>query len=173
MKRIILIVCCLMLSLASFAQKYDTGFKQTHRLKISGKTTIMKGQLTYDGEEQLSMIYSDPEGDYFIIDGTQIKMNLLGKKATVDSDKVPMTKLQRATLLNCLNGNWEQAAKDNNAKSTVNEKLGFRTVEIASDKVVPRGGYKSLSITYRIKDGKVTRLVLEDAVGIEDTYEMQ
>ena len=81
MKRITLVICCLMLSLASFAQNYDTGFKQTHRLKISGKTTIMKGQLTYDGKDQLSMIYSDPEGDYFIIDGTQIKMNLLGKKA--------------------------------------------------------------------------------------------
>ena len=172
MKRITLIVCALMLSLASFAQTYDTEFKHTHRLKVNGKTTVMKGRLTYDGSDKLSMIYSDPDSDYFIIDGAQIKMNLYGKKTEMDSEKVSMIKLQRATLLNCLNGNWEQAAKDNNATATSSEKLGFRTVNIVSGKVVPRGGYKSVSITYRIKDGKVTRLTLEDAVGIEDTYEM-
>ena len=173
MKRIILIVCALMLSLASFGQKYDTDFKHTHRMKVSGKTTVMKGHLDYDGKENLNMIYSDPEGDYFIVDGSVIKMNLYGKKAELDAEKVPMIKLQRATLLNCLAGNWEQAAKENNAKATSSDKLGFRTVNIVSEKVVPRGGYKSVSITYRIKDGLVTRLALEDAVGIEDTYEMQ
>ena len=76
MKRIILIVCTLMLSLASFGQKYDTDFKHTHRMKVSGKTTVMKGHLDYDGKENLNMIYSDPEGDYFIVDGSVIKMNL-------------------------------------------------------------------------------------------------
>ena len=173
MKRIILIICTLMLSMASFGQTYDTNFKQTHRLKLSGKTSVLKGHLNYDGKDQLQMIYSDPEGEYFIIDGSQIKMNLYGKKAELDADKVAMIKLQRATLLNCLSGNWEQAAKENNAKATTSEKLGFRTVSIVSEKAVPRGGYKSVSLTYRIKDGMVTRMVLEDAVGIEDTYEMQ
>lgn len=173
MKRIILLACALMLSLASFGQKYDTDFKHTHRLKVNGKTTVMKGHLDYDGKEHLNMIYSDPAGEYFVIDGSQIKMNLYGKKAELNADKVPMIQLQRATLLNCLAGNWEQAAKDNNAKASTSEKLGFRTVSIVSDKVVPRGGYKSVTITYRVKDGMVTRLVLEDAVGIEDSYEMQ
>ena len=172
MKRIALILCALVLSVASFGQNYDTNFKHTHRLKISGRTTLMQGHLKYDGGDQLSMIYSDPEGEYFVIDGSQIKMNLYGKKADLDASKVAMVKLQRATLLNCLNGNWEVAAKENNATATTSEKNGFRTVNIVSGKVVPRGGYKSVSITYRIKDGMVTRLSLEDAVGIEDTYEM-
>ena len=173
MKRIMLLACALMVSLASFAQKYDTDFAQTRRLKASGKTTEMKGHLTFDGKDQLKMDYSDPAGDYFIVDGNMVKMNLMGKSAEVDATKVPMVSLQRATLLNCLSGNWEQAAKDNNATSSVTEKTGFRTVKIAAQGAVPRGGYKSVTLTYRIKDGRVSRLILEEPGGIENTYEMR
>ena len=162
-----------MLSLASFATSYDTDFTHTKRLKVSGRTFNMKGHLTYDGKEKLDMIYSDPEGDYFCVDGTQVKMNLLGVKTDMDSEKVAMVKLQRATLLNCLTGNWEQAAKDNNATTEVSEKTGFRTVKITAGGVIPRGGYKSVTLTYRIKDGRVTRLVLEEPAGIENTYEIR
>jgi len=163
----------MLLSVASFAQTYDTDFTQTRRLKVSGKTTVMKGHLTFDGAEKLTMDYSDPAGDYFIIDGNTVKMNLQGKKAEMDASKVQMVTLQRATLLNCLSGKWEQAAKDNNATTEVTEKTGFRTVKITANGVVPRGGYKAVVLTYRIKDGKVTRLVLEEPAGIENTYEIK
>lgn len=173
MKRIALLLCALLLSAVSFAQKYDTDFTQTRRLKMSGKTTVMKGHLTFDGDQKLTMDYSDPAGEYFIIDGNQVKMNLYGKKADLDSEKVPMVKLQRATLLNCLSGRWEQAAKDNNATSEVTEKTGFRTVKITAGGVIPRGGYKAVILTYRIKDGTLTRMVLEEPAGIESTYEIR
>ena len=173
MKRIILFACALMVSLASFAQQYDTDFTQVRRLKASGKTTNMKGHLTFDGKERLNMDYSEPAGEFFIIDGNMVKMDLMGVKAEMDAEKVPMVKLQRATLLNCLTGNWEQAAKDNNATTSVTEKTGFRTVKIAAQGVVPRGGYKAVTLTYRIKDGRISRLILEEPGGIETTYEMK
>ena len=173
MKRIIIIACALLLSAAAFAQTYDLDFTQTRRLKASGKTSVMKGHLSFDGKDQLKMDYSDPAGDYFIVDGNKVDMNLLGVKAELDAEKVPMVALQRSTLLNCLSGKWEQAAKDNNATSEVTEKTGFRTVKITAKGVVPRGGYKSVTLTYRIKDGRVTRLILEEAAGIENTYEMR
>ncbi len=119
------------------------------------------------------MIYSDPEGDYFIIDGNMVKMSLMGKSGELDATKVPMVALQRSTLLNCLTGNWEQAAKDNNATTEVTEKTGFRTVKITAAGVIPRGGYKAVILTYRVKDGRVTRLVLEEPAGIENTYEIK
>ena len=173
MKRIIVFACALLLSAAAFAQTYDLNFTQTRRLKASGKTTVMKGHLTYDGKDHLNMDYSDPAGDFFTIDGNMVKMNLMGVKGEMDAEKVAMVKLQRSTLLNCLSGNWEQAAKDNNADSSVTEKTGFRTVKITAKGAVQRGGYKSVVLTYRIKDGIVTRLVLEEPGGIETTYEMQ
>ena len=156
MKKIAIILCALLLSATSFAQTYNLDFTQTRRLKVSGKTTVMKGHLDYDGKEKLSMTYSDPEGDYFIIDGNMVKMSLMGKSGELDANKVPMVALQRSTLLNCLSGNWKQAAEDNNATTSVTE-----------------NGYKSVTLTYRIKDSRVSRLILEEPAGIENTYEMR
>ena len=102
-----------------------------------------------------------------------VKMNLYGKKAELDAEKVKMVKLQRATLLNCLSGNWEQAAVDNNAETTVTEENGLRNIVITAKGKVPRGGYSSVELTYRIKDGVLVRMVLVEAIGIVNTYDMR
>ena len=96
-----------------------------------------------------------------------------GKKAELDAEKVKMVKLQRSTLLNCLSGNWEQAAEDNKADLTVTEKNGLKTVTIVAKGKVPRGGYSSVELTYRIADNVMTKMVLEEAIGIINTYEIK
>lgn len=96
-----------------------------------------------------------------------------GKKAELDAEKVKMVKLQRATLLNCLSGNWEQAAIDNNADLTIDEKDGLKMVSIVAKGKVPRGGYTSVELTYRLSDGMMTKMVLEEVIGIINTYEIQ
>ena len=171
MKHIALIIITMLLSVGAFAQKtYDTDFTQTKVMKVSGKTTNKAGHITFDGNDQLSMTYTDPEGDYFIIEGNMVKINMDGKKADLDAEKVKMVKLQRATLLNCLSGNWEQAAEDNNADLTVTEEGGLKTVAIVARGKAPRGGYSSVELTYRTSDGVMTQMVLEEAIGIKNTY---
>lgn len=161
-------------SLVAFAQQhYDTDFVQTKVVKVSGKTTEKAGHLVFDGVDHLTMTYTQPEGEFFNIEGTQVKMNLDGKKADINSEKVKIVKLQRATLLNCLTGNWEQAAVDNNAEVTTTENDGFKTITITAKGKVPRGGYSSVILTYRIADNILTRMVLEEAVGAINTYEMK
>ena len=173
MRRFALMIVAMLLSLASFAQQYDMDFTQTRVVKVSGKTTEMAGHLTFDGVDHLTMDYSDPEGDYFYIEGNTVKINLLGKKAELNAEKVKMVRLQRSTLLNCLTDNWEQAAVDNNAETTVTEQDGLRNIVITAKGKVPRGGYSSVELTYRIKDGMLTRMVLEEGIGIINTYEMK
>ena len=174
MKHITLIVFALLFSVSAFAQQiFDTDFTQTKLMKVSGKTTDKAGHLVFDGNDHLSMIYSEPEGDYFIIEGNQVKINMDGKKADLDADKAKMVKLQRATLLNCLSGNWEQAAEDNNADLTVTEENGFRNVLIKAKGKVPRGGYSSVELTYRLSDGMMIKMVLEEAIGVINTYEIK
>ena len=119
------------------------------------------------------MIYSEPQGDYFIIEGNQVKINMDGKKADLDANKVKMVGLQRATLLNCLSGNWEQAAIDNNEETTVTEDKGMRIISINAKGKVPKGGYKSVELTYRLSDGGMVRMVLEEAAGVINTYEIK
>jgi outer membrane lipoprotein-sorting protein len=174
MKRISLIIIAVLFSVTAFAQqKYNTDFTQTKVMKLSGKTTNKVGHIVFDGNDQLRMIYSEPQGDYFIIEGNKVKMNLDGKKAELDAEKVKMVKLQRATLLNCLSGNWEQAAADNNAETTITEDKDLKTISIKAKGKVPKGGYKSVILTYRLSDGGMVKMVLEEAIGVINTYEIK
>lgn len=172
MQRIYLIIAIVLLSTASFAQQlYDIDFIQTKVVKVSGKTTEKAGHLVFDGNDQLSMVYSDPEGEFFIIEGNEVKMNLDGKKAEINADKLKAVKLQRATLLNCLTGNWEQAAADNNAEITTEEEEGFNTITLTAKGKVPRGGYASVVLKYDT-DGVLVKMILEESVGAINTYEL-
>ena len=174
MKHITLIIIAMLLSVAAIAQQtYDTDFTQVKLMKVSGKTTDKAGHITFDGNDQLTMTYTRPEGEYFIIEGNMVKINMDGKKAELDAEKVKMVGLQRATLLNCLSGNWEQAAEDNNADLTITEEGGLKTVSIVAKGKVPRGGYNSVELTYRLSDGMMTKMVLVEAIGIQNTYEMK
>lgn len=174
MKRITLIIIAVLFSITAFAQQtFNTDFTQTKVMKLSGKTTNKVGHIVFDGKDQLRMIYSEPQGDYFIIEGNQVKINMDGKKADLDAEKVKMVKLQRATLLNCLSGNWEQAAIDNNAETTVTEDKGLKIISINAKGKVPKGGYKSVELTYRLSDGGMVKMVLEEAIGIINTYEIK
>lgn len=174
MRRITLTLMMVLFAIAAIAQQqYDTDFTQTRFIKISGKTTHKAGHLVFDGQDHLSMEYSVPEGEYFYVDGNHVKMNLNGKKAELDAEKVKLVKLQRATLLNCIAGNWEQAAIDNNAETTVTEENGLRNILIKAKGKVPRGGYASVDLTYRINDGMLIKMVLEEAIGVINTYEMK
>ena len=173
MKHITLILIAMLFSVTAIAQKtFDTDFTQTKLMKISGKTTDKAGHLTFDGVDQLTMIYTEPEGDYFKIEGNMVKINMDGKKVELDAEKVKMVGLQRSTLLNCLAGNWEQAAVDNNAELTVKEEKGMKTVSIVANGKVPKGGYKSVELTYRLSDNALVKMMLEEAIGIINTYEI-
>ncbi|MBQ6728622.1 MAG: hypothetical protein IJQ83_00650 [Bacteroidales bacterium] len=173
MKHITLIIIAVLFSITAFAQQtFDTDFTQTKLMKISGKTTDKAGHLTFDGADQLSMIYTEPEGDYFKIEGNMVKINMDGKKVELDAEKVKMVGLQRSTLLNCLSGNWEQAAADNNAELTVTEEKGLKNISIVAKGKVPKGGYKSVELTYRLSDNALVKMVLEEAIGIINTYEI-
>ena len=174
MKHIALIAIAVLFSFSAFAQQtYDTEFTQTKLMKISGKTTNKIGHIFFDGNDQLSMVYSTPQGEYFNIEGKMVKINMDGKKAELDSEKVKMVQLQRATLLNCLSGKWEQAAADNNADLIITENNGIKTVSIIARGKVPRGGYNSVELSYRLSDGVMTKMVLEEAIGIINTYEIK
>lgn len=171
MKRFGLILVAMLLSVAAFAQKqFDADFSQTHLVKVSGKITEMAGHINFDGVDHLTMDYTNPEGEFFYISGNTVMMDLNGKKAVLDAAKVKMVDLQRTTLLNCISGNWEQAALDNNAETSVTEKNGMRNIVLTVKGKVPRGGYSSVQLTYRMKDNMLVKMVLEEAIGIVDTY---
>jgi hypothetical protein len=77
----------------------------------------------------------------------------------------------RNTLLNCITGNYEAAAKDNDASLIVSEKDGIKTVTLLARKQAVKG-YSRIVMDYNRK-GLPVRMVLDEFTGIETEYTFQ
>lgn len=175
MKRLALITLLIFATIVTWAQhSYDADFTQIKVTRGSETTVEKAGHLVFDGAENLVMIYSQPEGESFIIEGNLVKINMDGKNLVLHADKVKSVGSQRATLLNCMAGNWEQAAIDNDAETTITEENGNRTIFIDArkSKKAAKGGYITVTVTYRIADGALLTMILEQKNGVINTYEM-
>lgn len=153
------------------AQTIESDFQQTRFIKASGKSTESNGKLKFQNPDKLNMTYTNPAKDYFIIDGKTVKINLKGKKATIDTDKNTVMRTQKNTLLNCIKGNWKEAASDNNADINVTEKSKEKNVTITAKKANLKG-YSKITLTYRKTDNMLTEMILEEFNGIVNTYKM-
>ena len=98
-------------------------------------------------------------------------MNIRGKKSVVDTEKNAAVRGQRNTLMNCIAGNWKQAAADNNAETSVSEKGANKVVTLTAKKTGTRG-YAKIVITYRKSDNLPVEMVMEDFNGTVTTYKM-
>ncbi len=175
MKKLTIIAFLIISTIATWAQRtYDADFTQIKVTKGSETMVEKAGHLVFDGAENLVMTYSQPEGESFIIEGNLVKINMDGKNVVLNADKLKSVGSQRATLLNCMAGNWEQAAIDNDAETTIIEEDGNRTIFIDARgaKKTVKGGYITVTVTYRIADGALLTMILEQKNGVINTYEM-
>ena len=170
MKKLLTIVIA-MLTFAASAQKVEARFTESKFIKASGKTIEAEGNLKLFSADKIELRYTNPAGDYFIIDGKTISTSVKGKKTVVDTEKNASMRTFRNTLMNCVNGEWKQAATDNNAESSVVEKGANKVVTLSAKKAVPRG-YSKIIITYRKSDNIPVELVFEEFNGTVTTYQI-
>jgi outer membrane lipoprotein-sorting protein len=170
MKKLLTIVI-VMLTFAASAQKVEARFTESKFIKASGKTIEAEGNLKLYSADKIELRYTNPAGDYFIIDGKTISTSVKGKKTVVDTEKNASMRTFRNTLMNCVNGEWKQAATDNNAESSVTEKGANKVVTLSAKKTAPRG-YSKIVITYRKSDNIPVELVFEEFNGIVTTYKI-
>ncbi len=169
MKKMILALVALALcSTAALAQNFEGTFTQAKTLKVSGRVIKSEGTITFTAPDQLAMLYTKPEGDYFIVDGPLVRMDMRGVSADIDTRKNELVATQRSALLNSIAGKYEQVAEDMNATCTVREKNGQKHVEIKARKVLNKG-YSGMELDYD-KNGRITRMVLEEFGGISTEY---
>ena len=167
MKKILLFAVLVLCARFAAAQTTECKFTQARTIQASGKVIRSEGVISYKSPDQLTMTYTDPKGEYLVISGPMLRSNTLGQKISVDTDKNARFKVLRNTLLNCIDGNYEQAAKDNDADLSVSEKNGVKTVQMKARKAAPRG-YSRIIMEY-IK-GLPVRMVLEEFGGISTEY---
>jgi len=168
MKKVLFVAILLCGALAAFAQQTtDCSFTQARTIQASGKVIHSEGVISFKAPDQLTMTYTNPAGEYLIISGPMLRSNTQGQQLSVDTDKNARFRTLRNTLLNCINGAYEQAAKDNDAELSVSEKNGRKTVSMTARKAAPRG-YSKIILEY-IK-GLPVRMVLEEFGGISTEY---
>ena len=165
----ILTLALLLCGIAAGAQDLEGTFIQAKTLKVSGRVIKSEGTLSYTAPDQLAMLYTKPEGDYFIIDGPFLRMDLRGISLDVNTDNNKTVKAQRNAILYGIAGKYEEIAQEMDADCTVTVgKNGGKHVVIKVRKTLPKG-YSGMELDYR-KNGQLSRMVLEEFGGISTEY---
>ncbi len=158
MKKILVFVL-LLAGLNAGAQSFESTFVQTKTLQLTGKKIVSEGTITYTEPANLAMIYSKPEGDYFIVDGPYLYVNTENNKTV---------RVQRNAILYGIQGKYEEIAEEMGADCTVTDVKGGKHVVIKVRKPALKG-YTGMELDYNPK-GRITRMVLEEAGGISTEY---
>ena len=169
MKELIVLALLLGAALSAGAQTFEGTFVQTKTLKVSQKTFKSEGTITYTAPDQLAMLYTKPEGDFFIIDGPFLRLDLKGVALDVNTDTNKAVRPQRNAILYGIQGKYEDIAREMDADCTVSQnKEGGKHVVIKVRKPLPKG-YSGMELDYK-KNGQLRRMVLEEAGGISTEY---
>jgi outer membrane lipoprotein-sorting protein len=164
MRKLITLIAALAVAAAASAQTTEGTFVQTKTIKASGRTIVSKGNLSYTAPDQMSMLFTDPEGDYLIIDGPFLRSDLNGTAMDVDTSRNTQMRNLKNTLLNCIAGNVDKVAAENDADIVSKAKNGGRVVTLTAKKAAARG-YSRIVIEYRA-DGTMTYMLLEEFTGV-------
>ena len=164
MKKLLILVSLLAACLTVSAQELSCSFTSLKTIKAVHKEIPGSGKVIFRAPDYLSMIYDKPEGEYLIIEGNQLKSAVGGRTVTVDTSKSAAMRGLRNTLINCIMGNYEQAAADNDARLVVEQKGGIKRVSILARKEAVRG-YSHIIVDYDAKNRPV-RMVMNEFGGI-------
>ena len=168
MKRLLILFAFLAFGLTASAQELSATFVQKKTIKATHKVIPGEGTVTFSAPDQLRMTYAVPEGEYLIIDGNKLESCVKGKAITFDTAKNPRMRKMRNTLLNCITGDYEKAAEENDAALVVEQKGDVKTVSMMARKPQPTG-YARITLDYN-KKGLPVRMVLDEFAGIETEY---
>ena len=168
MKKLLILLALLACGLTAGAQELSCTFTQKKTLKATNKVIPGEGTITFKAPDQLNMTYAVPAGEYLIINGTELKSCASGRTLTVDTTKNPRMRKMRNTLLNCITGDYEKAAEENDATLIVEQKGDIKAVAVMAKKQQP-SGYAKIFIDYN-KKGLPVRMVLDEFNGIVTEY---
>ncbi|MBR5054615.1 MAG: outer membrane lipoprotein carrier protein LolA [Bacteroidales bacterium] len=168
MKKLLILLALLACGLTASAQEMSCTFTQKKTIKATKKVIPGEGKITFTAPDQLKMMYDVPEGEYLIIDGMTLKSCVKGKVVTFDTTKNPRMRKMRNTLLDCITGDYEKAAQENDANLIVEQKGDVKTVTIMAKKQQPTG-YAHIIIDYN-KKGLPVRMALDEFTGILTEY---
>ena len=168
MKKFLTILTFALFALGLSAQEIGASFVQNKTIKASGRVIHGEGVVFFTAPDQLRMNYLEPKGEYMIIDGNMLRSNVGMKQIDVDTEKNASMRNLRNTLLNCIMGEYEKAAAENDADVVVEKKGDGKAVTLTARKQAARG-YSRIIVEYNAQTRPV-RMVLDEFNGISTEY---
>lgn len=150
----------------------ESKFTQVKTIKASGRKIASEGTLYFTPDGHLTMRYSKPAGELLVVNGNKFHMNKGGKAMTFDTSKNALMGSLANTLVNCIKGDPETVAAANNAKLAASETAEGYVVTLTASAAGHRG-YSKIVLTYRKSDCVLVKMIMEETVGITNTYEMK
>lgn len=186
MKRIILTMAVL-LSVMGMAAQQDAAIKfvasknkdinakflftQNEVDPVTKKSATMKGTLTFAAPRKMSMIYSDPEGDKFIIDGDNMERKKGQKGSKYNLAKNKMMCGLADLLCNGMMGKVEEIQKATNSVMSYNAGKGTHDFVFTPDKK-SKSYLKEVVVKYDKKTGRPVYLKLVEKSGKYNEYNL-
>lgn len=187
MKKFFSLSLCLVMAIAASAANIADQILAKHKagesfkanfteVKVLSKKKEIKreGTLTFKASEYLRMDYTNPEGDYTLIDEGTFNIMQDGKlqKLSVKKEDSKMAVFRKLLLL-AMQGKVEDIAKQQGA--TVNYKETSKEWEatLTDEKAKGSQEVRQLTLTYAKSNGQIIGMVIEMGNGNVTTYKMK
>ena len=184
MKKVLLIVTCALMALTATAQDidqkilklqqatYTSPFTEVKVMPKLKKETTKTGTLEWKAKDYLRMDYSEPAGDYTLIEGVNFTMSTKGAVQKLPAkDANTKTGVLRLTLLYAFQGNVAAIAELTKTTATYSDKGGRYMCELVAEQ--PKHGVKALTLEYDKKNGHLLLLTITEANGNYTTWSVK
>ena len=184
MKRLALILTCALVTLVSAAQDidqkilklqqatYTSPFTEVKVMPKLKKETSKAGTLEWRAQDYLRMDYSEPEGDYTLIEGENFTVVTNGATQKLPAkDANNKIGVLRLTLLYAFQGNVAAIAELNKAEASYSAEGGRYICELEAAQ--PKHGVKALRLEYDKKNGHLLLLTITESNGNYTTWSVK
>ena len=142
------------------------------RTMPNGKAFVSKGNFYFSAPNLLAIKYTDPEGDYLVINTTEVaQKRKQGKTFKVSLQKNETIQELSNTLLWCMSGKLIKLAEANDAKVTTSEANGQITV-VFSAEVKSGKDFKKIELSYDKATKRLNSMALTDKNNVVTKYTM-
>lgn len=184
MKRTFVIIACAVMAISAFAQDIDQKIlklqKATYTMPFSEvkvmpklkKETTKVGTLEWRSPDYLRMDFTDPAGDYNLIEGLEFSVCIKGAVQKLPAkDTNSKTGVLRETLLLAFQGKVAEIAELNKTDINYSEKGGRYVCDLVAEQ--PKHGVKALVLEYDKKTGHLLLLTITETNGNYTTWSVK
>lgn len=156
-------------------KSFSTKFTELNYKKSSNESEDLSGKLYYDAIGRISLLYTEPEGDFLIIDGTSVTLQRYGKKQHLDTGKQSHKTIFYTTILHAVNGDVQTIADelDANIRSRQDNKYYNFSLKRRNTHKAGKHDITKVQLRYNLRTGALAYINITDGAGNTNTIALQ